>query len=213
MLILIIPQTAGQSKSCRGKSDRGPTSDSLFVCGSRLFSFDNINMPLTKAQKQKIIEDLRDKVHRQNTVLFVDFSGLKAKELFNLRKKLNVLGAKLKVAKKTLISLVFQEKELKVNPKELPGEVALVFGFEDEILPAKTVYQFSQEFPALKILGGIFEREVRAAGDIIELAQLPSKDELRARLLGSCNAPVSNFVRVITANIKGLIYILSQIKI
>ena len=184
-----------------------------FACGSRLFSSDSVNMPLTKAQKQKILEELRDKIARQKIILFVDFSGLKAKELFNLRKRLNGLGAKLKVAKKTLISFVFKEKKLEINPRKLPGEVALVFGFEDEILPAKTVYQFSQEFPNLKILGGIFEKEVRGAEDIIELAQLPSKEELLARLVGSVNSPVSNFVRVLEANIKGLIYILSQIKV
>lgn len=169
-------------------------------------------MALTKAQKQKILEDLKEKASRQKIILFVDFSGLKAKELFNLRKKLGALGAKLKVAKKTLISLVFKKEELGIDPRKLPGEVALVFGFEDEILPAKTVYQFSQEFPNLKILGGIFEKEARGAGDIIELAQLPPKEELLARLVGNVKSPISNFVRVLEANIKGLIIVLARAK-
>lgn len=94
----------------------------------------------------------------------------------------------------------------------MEGEIASVFGFKDEILPAKTAYQFSLENKNLRMLGGYFKGKFMGAEEIITLAQLPTKDELLGRLVGSISAPISNFARVLHANIKGLIYALSAIK-
>ena len=88
-----------------------------------------------------------------------------------------------------------------------------MFGYKDEISPAKAIYQFSKENPNLKILGGFFENKFREAEDFIALAQIPSKEELLARLAGSLSAPVTNFVRALEYNLKGLIYVLSKLNI
>ncbi len=173
-------------------------------------------MALTKAQKQKIIEDLREKIERQKAMIFVDFCGLKVKDLSELRKKLKAVDGQFKVIKKTFLKLTFKEKKLEIGEKNLEGEIALIFGFKDEILPAKTAYQFSQENPNLKILGGFIESqkgEFLNTEQIIELAKLPTKEELLARLVGSISAPVSNFRNVLQGNIKGLICVLAKAKI
>ena len=169
-------------------------------------------MALTKAQKQKIIEDLKEKIAKQRAMIFVDFTGLKVKDLSNLRKKLKAADNELKIAKKTLLLLALKEKKLEMAAEELKGEIAIVFGYKDELSPAKIVYQFSQENPNLKILGGFLENKFREAEEIIALAQLPSREELLAKLVGSISAPISNFVNVLQGNIKGLIYALSAIK-
>ena len=62
-------------------------------------------MALTKTQKQKIINDLKDKIARQKALLFIDFTGLKVKDISNLRKKLKAINSELKVAKKTLMKI------------------------------------------------------------------------------------------------------------
>ncbi len=174
-------------------------------------------MPLTKEQKQKITEDLKEKIKEQKTMIFVDFTGLKVKDLSNLRKKLKTIDGGLKVAKKTLLGLALKgyHPSAVQEVKRLKGEVAIIFGFKDELSLAKIIYQFSQENPNLKILGGFIEskkREFLNAEDIIEIAQLPAREELLARLVGSISAPVSNFVNVLRGNLKGLIYALSAIK-
>ena len=84
---------------------------------------------------------------------------------------------------------------------------------KDEISPTKTIFQFSRIDPNLKILGGFLENKFVEAEKIIELAKLPTREELLARLVGSISAPISNFVNVLKANIKGLIFVLKQIKI
>jgi len=167
---------------------------------------------LTRIQKQKIIEDLKEKIAKQKAMIFVDFTGLKVKDLSNLRKKLKRVGDEIKIAKKTLLGIALKNAGIKIETKKLKGEIALIFGYKDEISPAKIVYQFSQERPNLKILGGIIENKFTEAEQVITLAQLPTKEELLAKLVSSISAPISNFVNVLQGNIKGLIYALSAIK-
>jgi len=182
----------------------------FIVCGkTQIFLF----MAQTKAQKQKILDQLKEKIARQKAMIFVDFTGLKVKDLSNLRKKLKgITGDEIKVAKKTLLGLALKSAKLELEIKKIPGEIAVVFGYQDEISPAKIIWQFSQENPNLKILGGVIENKFREAEQIITLAQLPTKEELLAKLVGSIFAPVSNFVNVLRGNIKGLIYVLAKAK-
>lgn len=169
-------------------------------------------MPLTREKKQKILEELKEKITKQKAMIFVDFTGLKVKDLSNLRKKIKAVGDELKVAKKTLIRIAFKEIKIEIDPKKMPGEIALIFGYKDEILPAKIVWQFAETNPNLKILGGFFENKFFEADKIIELAKLPTKEEILAKFVWSIKAPILNLINVLQGNIKGLIYILSIIK-
>lgn len=169
-------------------------------------------MALNKSQKRKIIDDLKEKVEKQKILFFVDLKGLKVKDLSNLKKRLKKVDSQIKVSKKTLLKIALKEKKIDLDTQKLEGEIASVFGFKDEIMPAKTAYQFSLENKNLRMLGGYFEGKFVGAEEIITLAQLPTKDELLGRLVGSISAPVSNFVHVLDANIKGLLYALSAIK-
>ncbi len=169
-------------------------------------------MALNKIQKQKIIEDLKEKIARQKIMIFVGFTGLKVKDLSNLRKKLKMENNELKVAKKTLMDIALRQMKSKFEPRKITGEIALIFGYSDIISPAKTAWQFCQEHPNLKILAGILENNFVSAEKIIELAKLPSREELLAKLVGTISAPISNFVNVLEWNIKGLINVLAKAK-
>jgi large subunit ribosomal protein L10 len=169
-------------------------------------------MPQTKAQKQKILEELKEKIEKQKSIAFVDFTGMKVKDIFGLRKKLETVGGELKVAKKTLMGIVFKEKGIDFDFKKIKTEIALVFSYKDEILPLKIAYQTSQENRNLKILGGVLENKFIEAEKIIELAQLPSRNELLAKLVWSINAPISKFVYSLKYNLKGLLTVLTKVK-
>ena len=169
-------------------------------------------MATTKEQKKLILEGLNERIKKQTTIIIVDFTGLKAVESFDLRERLKKVGAELKVAKKTLIQLALKNNNLSKNIKEMSGEIALVFGYQDEILPAKAIYDFSKENEKLKILGGFFENEFQEAEKFIELAKLPSKEELLGKLVGSISSPITGFVRSLQYNLKGLIFALNAIK-
>ena len=169
-------------------------------------------MALTREQKQKIIEDLKEKIAKQIAMILVDFTGLKVKDLSNLRKKLKAADNELKIAKKTLLELSLKRASLEIEMKKLKGEIALVFGYKEEVSPAKIVYQFSQENPNLKILGGFLENKFREAEEIITLAQLPSREELLIELVRNISSPISKLVNVFGGNIRSLVYVLSAIK-
>jgi len=85
-------------------------------------------------------------------------------------------------------------------------------GYGDQTAPAKTLYEFSKTNEKLKILGGILENNVLSIPQVLSLAQLPSKQELLAKAVGSISAPPRNLVNVLQGNIRNLINVLSQIK-
>jgi len=179
-------------------------------------------MPKTKIQKKEIIEDLKQNLTNQKAVVFVNFQGLGAKALSELRDKLKEADCLLKVTKKTLLGLVFESlgifslKEkisLKEKVKNMEGELALVFGFKDEIRPAKIIHQFSRENENLKILGGVAKNQkykFLTVQEVIDLALLPSKEEVFARLVGVLNAPIANFANVLKGNLRNFVFVLSQ---
>ena len=169
-------------------------------------------MALNKLQKQKIINDLKEKVDKQKSIVFADFKGLKVKDLSNLRKQMKDKECELKVAKKSLLSLIFKQKKIEIDVKKMDGEIALGFGYKDEILPFKTLYDFSRENENIKILGGLIGKDIFDKEKALELGQLPGKQELLARLVGSIGSPLSGMVNVLQGNIKGLINILKQAK-
>lgn len=171
-------------------------------------------MALTKEQKKKIVDDLKDKIKKQKVMILVSFTGLKVKDFFELKKKLKSVNSQIKVIKKTLLNLVLKEfsPDFSQELAKFKTQIAMVFGFGDEISPAKVLHQFAFGNQNLKILGGYFEKKLRESEEMITLAQLPTRDELLARFVGNLSAPVSNFVNILEANLKGLVFVLSKIK-
>ncbi len=168
-------------------------------------------MPLSKAQKQKVISDLKDKISRQKAIVFGDIKGVKVGDLTRLRRQIKENGGELKVAKKTLTSLVFKENNIDIDLKKISGEIALGFGYKDEISPFKAFYNFSKENENLKILGGLMEGKPLTQEEALALAKLPGRQELLARLVGGISAPASGFVSVLQGNLRNLVYLFSQL--
>jgi large subunit ribosomal protein L10 len=171
-------------------------------------------MAKSKEKKKKILEDLKEKVKKQKMMVLVNFTGLKVKDFFELRKKLKSADSQIKVVKKTLLNLALKELSPDFAQKidQFKDQIAIVFGFGDEILPAKILHQFSLENQNLKILAGYFEKKIREKEEIIALAQLPTKNEILASLIKNLSAPIYNFVNVLEGNIKGLISVLVNLK-
>jgi len=171
-------------------------------------------MALTKQQKEEIISDLKDKIDQQKTMVFVDFKGAKVKDIFELRKKLKENDSLFKVSKKTLLRVALEDfnKSLAEKVESIEGELAVIFGFGDEVTPAKDTYNFASENESLKILGGFFQDEFISKEKVIELAQIPTEEQLLGQLVGTISAPISNFANVLQGNIKGLICALNAIK-
>lgn len=182
-------------------------------------------MPKSREQKQEIIKDLQDKVAKQKASVFVDFGASPAKKIFQFRDELKDAGCLMQVVKKSLLEKVLEKsKETAPSPeamageaeilekiKAMKGQMAVIFGFTDEVSPAKISYLASKKNDQIKILAGILGKEFLGQERVMELAKLPSKPELVGKLLGSMQAPISNFVYVLNGNIKGLVCALDAI--
>jgi len=170
---------------------------------------------ITKDKKKELVKDLVDKLKKQKTVVFFDYTGLKVEQFQELRGKLREQGIDCQVIKKTLIDLALEKAGLKIPDKikKMPGQVALVLGYEDEVIPAKILYDFAKANEEVKIITGIVQGDYLENEAIISLAQLPSKQELLSKLVGSISGPVYGLVNVLQGNLRKLVYILKSCKI
>lgn len=170
-------------------------------------------MPKTKQQKQEIGRDLKERLAKAKSVVFTNFNALTVKENENLRNELVKQGSEYYAAKKTILARTLSEANIEVNARDFGGQVAATFGYEDEVAPAKVLAKFVKDYDGrVTFLGGILEGKFIDAASVTALATLPSKEELYAKIVGSINAPVSGFVNVLAANLRGLVGVLSAIQ-
>ena len=128
-------------------------------------------------------------VKNSESVVFVNFHGLKAQEETALRWDLRDKDVSYKVARKTLLKRALSGKAEGVLP-ELPGEVAMVYG-DDQIAPAREVYNFQKTHKGLlNILGGIFEGKFIGAEKMMEIATIPSREVLLSKIAFLLKSPM-----------------------
>ncbi len=170
-------------------------------------------MPKTKIQKAEILRDLDEKIKKSKSIVFASFDALEVKDNEELRNNLKKEKGEYYVSKKTLLDLAFKNNKVNdLDIKNLPGKIATVFAYEDEVSPAKVVLNFKKKHEGkIEFIGGILDGKVINKEDIEKIATLPGKQELYAKLVGSLNAPVSGFVNVLSGNLRGLVTVLKAI--
>ncbi|MDO8507499.1 MAG: 50S ribosomal protein L10 [bacterium] len=170
-------------------------------------------MAITKKKKEELIDIFAERLEKSKAAVFTDYKGLTVEEINEVRSKLRDQGIEFKVIKNTLFGLAVKKAKLDVDPKELANHpVAVAFGYDDEVAPAKVVFNFAKDHEQLEIIGGILEGKSIDAQSVKSLAQMPSREELIAKMIGSMNAPVTNFVGVMHANLRNVVGVLNAIK-
>ncbi|MFZ4649045.1 MAG: 50S ribosomal protein L10 [Patescibacteria group bacterium] len=171
-------------------------------------------MPKTKIQKQEILRSLEAKIGKSKSIVFAGFNALGVKDNEELRAKLRTENGEYFVAKKTLMNLAFKNQGIEgLNARGFDGKVAAIFSYEDEVSPAKAVFTFAKgKEDKIFFLGGLLEGKILSKEEVIALAQLPSKTELYAKLVGSLNAPISGFVNALAGNLRNFVYVLKAIE-
>lgn len=179
-----------------------------------VFIYKINNMAKTKEQKKKILEKLSDKINRAKSIVFTNFDALGVQDNEELRIKLKAENSEYYVAKKTLFNLAFQDKNIKdFDIKSFKGRISAIFGYGDEIVPAKIVNDFKKDHEEkINFVGGILEGKFLSSEKITTLSKLPSKQELYAKIVGSINAPISGFVNALAGNLRNLVYVLKAVE-
>lgn len=128
-----------------------------------------------------------------------DFKGIKVAEVDKVRSQLRKEGVEYQVVKNTLAGLAMDGTPMRAALEpHLVGPTALVFTSEDPTAPARVLTKLAKDIAALKIKAGYLDGRALTTKEVEELASMPGKPELRARLLALFNAPATNFVRVLT---------------
>ncbi|MCC7289410.1 50S ribosomal protein L10 [bacterium] len=169
-------------------------------------------MAKTRSQKETDVQSLVDLINGSKLSVLTDYRGLDVPAINELRSKLREAGISYKVSKNTLVKIALDQSNKEVTDKSiLAGPMAIAFG-QDEVEAAKIVVAFAKTNEALQIIGAIGEDgSVLSPAEVKALAALPSKHELTAQVVGTIAAPLSGFVRVLNANLTGLVYALNAV--
>jgi len=165
-------------------------------------------MPSEK--KIQIVENLKEKLAQTKGIILTDYQGLPVPEVETLRKSLQEAGASYQIVKNTLLNLALKNSAqlFSSSALQLTGPTAIVLSHEDEIAPLKVLYDFAKEHQTLTVKGGFFEGVWLLGKRLKEIALLPSREVLLARVVGMVQSPIIRFVSVAKSNQIGLVRVL-----
>ena len=149
--------------------------------------------------KEAKVAEIKEKLQKSKAVILAKYQGLTVEEDTTLRKNLREAGVEYKVYKNTLVILAAKELGLDGIVEYLAGPVSVAFGYEDVTVGAKILNDFAKDHKSLELKAGIVEGEIFDEAKIKQLATIPSKEILIAKLLGSIKSPISSFARVLSA--------------
>ena len=153
--------------------------------------------------KSQVVAEIVEKLQKSSSTIVVDYKGLTVEEVTELRKKMREAGVEYKVYKNTLVRRAAKEVGIEeFNNELLVGTNAIAFGYDDPIAPARVIKEFMEAHPKMQLKMGVVEGEFYNESQIVEFANIPSREVLLAKLLGSLKAPMSNFVYLLDALVK-----------
>ena len=149
------------------------------------------------AQKQLVIDEIKDCVSNAKTYVLFDYRGLTDTESKELRRKLKETGSDYKVYKNTLVNRAIEGTEFESLKDVLEGPNAFAVSTEDATAPARVLAEFAKKAPSLEIKAGVVEGTYYDAEGMKQIASVPSREVLLSKLLGSLQSPITNLARVL----------------
>lgn len=170
-------------------------------------------MALSKDKKHEVVAEVETLLNNSKMTVVARYQGTTVKAMQDLRSESMENGTELKVIKNNLFkkALESNEKLSQLDTKDLLiGQLLYAFNTSDEVAPAQSLANFAKLNPQIEFVFGITaEGNLITSDELKYLAALPSKDQLRAQLVGTIGAPVSGFVRILSGNIRGVLNVLS----
>lgn len=147
--------------------------------------------------KQPIVDEIAGYIKDAQGVVLVNYRGLTVEQDTQLRKQLREAGVVYKVYKNTLVKRAIAGTEFEAMAEQLEGPTAIAISATDATAPARILSNFAKTADALELKCGVVEGTYYDAAGIQVIANIPSRDELISKLLGSIQSPITNFARVI----------------
>jgi large subunit ribosomal protein L10 len=161
-----------------------------------------------QTEKKYLVDEIGAHLDKSNYVFLADFERVTVAETEELRRILAELGAEFHVVKNRMLRIAASERELEIDAEKLTGPTSIIVGGDNAPGVAKALEKFFKDKKKLEIKGGVLESSTLTAGEVSDLAKLPSAEVLKAQLLGLLNQPASQMVRIVQAVPQGLLNVL-----
>src|SRR5437867_3130167 len=167
-------------------------------------------MAVTRADKEAELQQLQSAFKGSDSAILVDYKGLNVPQVTELRRQLRTAKASYKVVKNTIARRALKGTSFEVLEKHFEGTTGVAYTKTDPVALAKTLTTFAKTAPTLTIKAAVVQGRAIKPTEVTDLASLPGKPELYARLLGTMNAPMVRLVTVLIAVPRDLINVLVQ---
>ncbi len=162
-----------------------------------------------RPEKRLLLEEIKEKIEGAQSLIVTKYQGISATGMRTFRDKLSELEGDFEVVRKRVFLKAASEAGLSIKEEDLDGHVGVVFSKQDLLAIAKMLVKYEEENEnAIKILAGLFDGEVCSGEDVEALAKLPSRDQLRAMIVGLLAMPMSQVVGTVNAVLTSVPYCL-----
>lgn len=166
------------------------------------------------AEKKELVAELKVKLADTKGAVLTNYRGLTVAQDTQLRRKLREAGVEYRVIKNTMTRIAAKEAGIEGLDVYLEGPTAIALSVTDPVAPAKVIADFIKETKtqALEVKAGLVEGQVIDAASVKALADLPPREVLIAKALGSMQAPITGFVNVLQGTIRNFVYALEAVR-
>ena len=164
-----------------------------------------------KLYRESIATFIKEGVKEKGDLFLVSYTKISSIQMDTLRKTLRKTGAKLYVAKNTIAKRTLKDLQFDRLSDWINGQTAFIWSGTDSVEVSKTLTKFAKEYQGLLLKGGLLDGKILEAADVKRLSDLPSREVLLTKLLGSMQSPIVGLLGALNGKTRELIYLLKQL--
>ena len=168
-------------------------------------------MSKSRSQKTELLEKYKEILQNKEGYFLINSDKADTQTTTGLKIQLKDVGANIAIVKNSIFKVALQETEQPLNTQTFDGPTAIIYFDEDPTAPAKLIKEIQKKTTLFDARGGVYEGEFLTAEKVMQLAEIPSREVLLGKLLGTMSAPVSGFMNAVTGNVRGLTMVLKGI--
>jgi large subunit ribosomal protein L10 len=166
-------------------------------------------LAISREKKGVIVDDYTERLRRSQAVLVTEYRGLTVKQLEALRRELRGSESEMVISKNSLMARALTDVGMAAPESLLTGPTAVTFCFGELAAPAKALGKWAKDSKILVVRGGIIGQSVFDEAGVQALSELPSRDQMRAQVVGVLQSPITGLVNVLAGPMRGFLNVLN----